>query len=534
LMLRNLKPMLPKGSGQKKLLYLLGFGLLIRLVLAWLPEKYFFYLVYDDSYYYFAIARNLVTRGMLSADGLTLTNGFHPLWLFVITPIYFFFHSYPWFSIHLVITFSAFFDTAAAFLIYKTLEKLGKPNVGFWAAAFYLFNPYVLQFTMSGLETALNSFLLALLVYLSLKATSDWLKTGWILFGTICGFVLLSRTDNIFAISVLMSYLLWRTRRFVPVVKAAAIATLVVLPWLAYNLTVFGTIVQTSGTTFPWIAHQQYLNEHGSYFTWALIPYALKSGFYSFALYAFHYGNWMLTALVGTILLYQLKKLPETFRPLFWALAGAGLLISVHIFVRWSVRPWYPQSAFVLTLPAIALAMEKIKRYVVLTGAVLVFYFAGLQVWSPSYFRRIDRFKDMLLAVKQAPGDGRIGAFNSGYLQYFTDQKVINLDGFVNNEVLSYYKDGKGLEYFHQKNIKWLVDYTSFICRFFGPYFGPRAESSMAIVGHLPDTRFPKNNVLVVAVLPDSMIPPPERQVPIVRDWAARREWGSFPWPRLK
>ncbi len=533
-MLRNLKPMLPKDSGQKSLLYLLCFGLLIRLVLAWLPEKYFFYLVYDDSYYYFTIARNLVTRGMLSADGLTLTNGFHPLWLFVITPIYFFFHSFPWFSIHLVITLSAFFDTAAAFLIYKTLEKLGKPNVGFWAAAFYLFNPYVLQFTMSGLETALNSFLLALLVYLSLKATSEWFKTGWFLLGAVCGLAFLSRTDNIFVTSILILYLFWRNREFILIAKSVGIAAALVFPWLAYNLASFGTIAQTSGATFPWIAHQQYLNEYGTYFTWAVIPYALKSGFYSFALYAYHYGNWVITLLIGAILVYRLKKSPETFRPLWWALAGAGALIAVHIFIRWSVRPWYPQSVFVLTLPAIVLALEKINRYVVLTGAVLVFYFAGLQVWSPSYFRRVDRFKDMLNAVIQAPADGRIGAFNSGYLQYFTDQKVINLDGFVNNEVLDYYKKEKGLEYLRKMNIRWMVDFTAFMCRLFGPYFGPKAESSLAIVGHLPDTRFPKNNILVVAVVPDGFVPPQGREVPIVRDWAARREWGSFPWPRLK
>jgi hypothetical protein len=132
-----------KDATITRLIYLFSFGLLIRLILAWLPEKYFFYLISDDAYYYFSVARNLVTREMLSADGITLTNGFHPLWLFVITPIYFLFgNSHPWLSIHLAIALAAFFDIAAAFLIYKALEKLGKPNVGFWAAAFYAVNPY--------------------------------------------------------------------------------------------------------------------------------------------------------------------------------------------------------------------------------------------------------------------------------------------------------------------------------------------------------------------------------------------------------
>ena len=123
-------------SIDRKLILLLAAGFLVRFVLAWLPEKYLFYLISDDAYYYFSVARNLGTRGMLSADGITLTNGFHPLWLFLITPIFFFFKSDPWLPVHLTVTLSALFDTAAGFLIYKVLEKLGRPKLGFWAAAF--------------------------------------------------------------------------------------------------------------------------------------------------------------------------------------------------------------------------------------------------------------------------------------------------------------------------------------------------------------------------------------------------------------
>ncbi|MEJ7652805.1 MAG: hypothetical protein WKH64_05415 [Chloroflexia bacterium] len=40
----------------------------------------------DDSYYYFEIARNLGVRSTF--DGVGQTNGYHPLWLLVITPIW--------------------------------------------------------------------------------------------------------------------------------------------------------------------------------------------------------------------------------------------------------------------------------------------------------------------------------------------------------------------------------------------------------------------------------------------------------------
>ncbi len=44
----------------------------------------------DDAYYYFKIAQNVVERGLFSFEGSTTTNGFHPLWLFLSVPVFFF------------------------------------------------------------------------------------------------------------------------------------------------------------------------------------------------------------------------------------------------------------------------------------------------------------------------------------------------------------------------------------------------------------------------------------------------------------
>src|SRR3990172_12591562 len=42
----------------------------------------------DDGFYYFQVAKNLAAGRGFTFDGLNLTNGFHPLWLFVITPLF--------------------------------------------------------------------------------------------------------------------------------------------------------------------------------------------------------------------------------------------------------------------------------------------------------------------------------------------------------------------------------------------------------------------------------------------------------------
>ena len=43
----------------------------------------------EDAFYYFQIARNLAEGKFSTFDGgITRTNGYHPLWLFLITPFY--------------------------------------------------------------------------------------------------------------------------------------------------------------------------------------------------------------------------------------------------------------------------------------------------------------------------------------------------------------------------------------------------------------------------------------------------------------
>ena len=46
----------------------------------------------DDSFYYFQIARNLAEGKFSTFDGgITRTNGYHPIWMFLITPFYWMF-----------------------------------------------------------------------------------------------------------------------------------------------------------------------------------------------------------------------------------------------------------------------------------------------------------------------------------------------------------------------------------------------------------------------------------------------------------
>src|SRR5262245_13750371 len=57
-------------------------------VTAWLLANVTPLLVVDDGFYYFKIAQNLARGAGSSFDGINPTNGYHPLWLLCLVPVF--------------------------------------------------------------------------------------------------------------------------------------------------------------------------------------------------------------------------------------------------------------------------------------------------------------------------------------------------------------------------------------------------------------------------------------------------------------
>mgnify|MGYP001100851924 CR=1 FL=1 len=74
-------------DGRRGLIALALLGTALRLGLVWsgaCDNR----VVADDAFYYFAIARNVAAGLGPTFDGLAATNGFHPLWLLLLTPVF--------------------------------------------------------------------------------------------------------------------------------------------------------------------------------------------------------------------------------------------------------------------------------------------------------------------------------------------------------------------------------------------------------------------------------------------------------------
>ena len=86
-------------------------------------EKAVAFSAVDDGLYYPRLAQNIMARGMCTYDGVTITNGFHPLWLLVLLPVYGLIHN-PWLALRGVYTVILLTQVASfvllAFIVRRT------------------------------------------------------------------------------------------------------------------------------------------------------------------------------------------------------------------------------------------------------------------------------------------------------------------------------------------------------------------------------------------------------------------------------
>src|SRR5882672_9277037 len=69
-----------------------GLALIVLLVTGWgallLADRQLISWLTDDTFYYLQIARNVAGGAGFTFDGIHRTNGFHPLWMFLLVPLF--------------------------------------------------------------------------------------------------------------------------------------------------------------------------------------------------------------------------------------------------------------------------------------------------------------------------------------------------------------------------------------------------------------------------------------------------------------
>ena len=435
----------------------------------------------DDAFYYFEIASNLAEGKFSTFDGgITRTNGYHPLWLFLITPFY-------W-----------VFDKEAALFAIKAFEMmLVAGGVALVAAAARLARmPWYLMFAalpmlyqqpglIQGMEAAAALFMLCLFILTACLFARSPARWRWPL--AAVAFALPWVRLEYIAISVAATAALWfvewsrrerapgapigeRARSALSVKAAVPLlaAGASILVYFAYNRLVFGGVVPVSGATKAAWSQRRWESEGGYSLTQNLLD-ALHIGVFDlelrvalevcaylllvwwFARRSRNREDWLLLAFlagVSGLAVGHLAKFGQT-------------VLTVHPFFQGHF-PWYFVPAYLmmaLIIPARCyVAIHFIRRFigpesrraanvlslgVVVAGAVFLLEKADFTapfrgVEASSGFTRPDTwgaagYSGTQLTNRALPEGSVVGSWDAGVIGYFSRFPVVNLDGLVSS-----------------------------------------------------------------------------------------------------
>jgi hypothetical protein len=207
----------------------------------------------DDVYFYLRIADSIVHGEGSTFNGVTRTNGYHPLWMICCVLLRVFVSDRER-LVQALFTLCAVLHVVSLMLLGRLLKEMrvrhGWPAL--LAMAFFLTSAPV------GSELHVS---LPLLILLLRSAVAAWEAPApsrrLVAVGALAGLALLARLDNVFFVVSVVAAVAWVQRRAWPraFVLLGLPAVLIVLPYLAWNELTFGALVPISGLAKMGFAH---------------------------------------------------------------------------------------------------------------------------------------------------------------------------------------------------------------------------------------------------------------------------------------
>src|SRR5262245_20471955 len=156
--------------------------------------------IVDDGYYYLQIARNVARGAGSTFDGINATNGYHPLWLLTLVPLYRMIPNDSTGAVHAALVVQALLASGSVFLLYQAARL----TMG-WSGsiiAVVLWMGISFRMSLSGLEYSLSVFFVAIVAWYYLKRfrSNKPISSKWcyLILGLLLSGAVLSRLDNAF------------------------------------------------------------------------------------------------------------------------------------------------------------------------------------------------------------------------------------------------------------------------------------------------------------------------------------------------
>ncbi len=487
--------------------------LIAKIFIALKPLKYIDgLLIPDDAYLSLTISKN-ISKGLGPLYGSEFTNGFQPLYVFLISPFYLLFPDDLYTPIHIALVILAIFNALTLYYLFKLIRLFTDDIMPVLFVGFsWLLTTNILKNGMNGLETAISFFLIVLTIYYFSKYKIEKTENKWTSFrlGILCGLAMFARIDNVFllisiSIIILISHKTFSIKNTVFVVYGAVAA---ITPWLLYLFFYKMSIVPVSGKAVRFMSLAQ-VNHEPTWENW--YSKSLESAC------SVIYANNAVQTIVLVILIlaiiifhksHKVKAAeqglvePGPANPLFPLILMSVFMFAaytMYIFAFWFYgRYFYPLTLLFLAanmMLIIKLSQSRINKKVY--NLIMIVILTGVLTGNI--------YKDNVINIYLAHNDKNwayanvglwcsenfasgtiIGCSQTGAIGYFAGNlKVINLDGVVNEPCFESLVRKTNIDYIKKQKIQFVMGWPENI-RFIKIQSANFNETDLELIGMLP------------------------------------------------
>ncbi len=472
--------------------------------------------LYDDSFYSFEIARHIAEGDGSTFDGTTPTNGYQPLYVFLLVPVYWLAGGNATAPIYVALLGSALCNMLTGWILFRLLRNYASLRAAFFGLALWCFGPAIVRQAVNGLETSLAMLLVAASVeyYLGVyRRAAVPTRRQCLTLGALLGLAIFARVDAVLLAAALGIDALVRggARARRPLLFVGLAAAIVMTPWCVGSRILFGSILPESGRATRFLSEAYAPHDHPEFsaatflhgppamflaenFSRSLLQLGTSPVLHVFTrglertLQAAQVaplanlcavGGFLLLAFLAFGLLgYRRRRggqgMPRDF---VFLVAYSAALVCAYSFVIFGQifysRYYYPVFFISILLGAFAfdVLMKLIPRARVRRAASVACTVAYALTLAYMSMHRVQngnyRFLHVVdwIAARTEPG-ARIGVFNSGAIGYFSDRHIVNLDGKVNPAAFAALNQGTICEYIESQGIEYVIDHEWIVRHF--------------------------------------------------------------------
>lgn len=409
---------------------------------------------HDDSFFYLKIAQNIVNGSGVTFDNLSSTNGFHPLYLFIISVLFFILKIFGISSSEhqyiSVFIFHVFLIHLLVFIIYRLFKAiLSSQYIKYGILLFIIFCSSLIFIRDFGLESHISCILIALYL-LNHSKNNNSKRTYFYNSILICG-LFLSRTDYLYTLIpflIIADYFSNSGKhRTTSLTFNFSGIVFVSLIYYSTNYIYWGNFQTTSSmivSSFPNNVLISNLN----------IILSMNFKLYN--------QGMRLLIFLSVLTLFLIKKRKNNF-DITLLFISLGLFSNSLLHLNYNyhgIREWYMTLPLMLTGIMIVILLEyyhNTTRHISLL--IFILLFAATYFFSRIVSSKWDYAYDYALFLKNnTEKQDRVYQYDmSGIVSYFSDRNVINGDGLVNDFNYINFLNNKEIgKYLKVHNVKYL------------------------------------------------------------------------------